>query len=215
MHFSISIQHVSKSFAAPAPRRRRSRGQDADFAYAASVSGDPAVVAAAAVQATDEAASTLASVLPDGTVSALTDINLEIVDGDIFRIIGMSGAGKSTLVRTINLLERPTSGKIVVDGQDVTELSGASCAPTGRRVSMIFQNFGLLAQKTVLENVCFPFVAATGKVTAENARARPRPACARRPCGEGIQLSQPAVRRPEAARGDRPRARLRTRGHPL
>lgn len=164
----ISIQHVSKSFAAPAPRRRRFRGQDADFAYAASVSGNPAVVAAAAVQATDEAASTLASVLPDGTVSALTDINLEIADGDIFGIIGMSGAGKSTLVRTINLLERPTSGKIVVDGQDVTELSGAELRAYRRRVSMIFQNFGLLAQKTVLENVCFPFVAATGKVTAEN-----------------------------------------------
>lgn len=164
----ISIQHVSKSFAALAPRGRRSRGKDADFAYAASVSGNPAAVAASVAQATDGAASTLASGLPSGTVSALTDINLEIADGDIFGIIGMSGAGKSTLVRTINLLERPTSGRIVVDGRDVTELSGADLRAYRRRIAMIFQNFGLLAQKTVLENVCFPFVAANGKVTAEN-----------------------------------------------
>ena len=164
----ISIQHISKSFAVPATRGRRSRGKGVDFSYAAAVSGNPAAVAASVVQATDEAASTIASVLPDGTVSALSDINLEIADGDIFGIIGMSGAGKSTLVRTINLLERPTSGRIVVDGQDVTELSGADLRAYRRRVAMIFQNFGLLAQKTVLENVCFPFVAANGKVTAEN-----------------------------------------------
>ena len=101
-------------------------------------------------------------------VHALEDINLSIADGDRFGIIGMSGAGKSTLVRTINLLERPTGGKIVVDGQDVTELSGAPLRAYRRRVAMIFQNFGLLAQKTVLDNVCFPFLAATGKVTANN-----------------------------------------------
>lgn len=98
-------------------------------------------------------------------VHALNDINLEIADGDIFGIIGMSGAGKSTLVRTINLLERPTEGHIVVDGQDVTQLAGADLRAYRRRVAMIFQNFGLLAQKTVLANVCFPFLAAAGKVT--------------------------------------------------
>lgn len=97
-------------------------------------------------------------------VHALNDINLEIADGDIFGIIGMSGAGKSTLVRTINLLERPTEGRIVVDGQDVTQLAGADLRAYRRRVAMIFQNFGLLAQKTVLANVCFPFLAAAGKV---------------------------------------------------
>lgn len=100
-----------------------------------------------------------------GHDNALNDICLTIADGDIFGIIGMSGAGKSTLVRTINLLERPTSGKIVVDGRDVTQLAGADLRAYRRRVAMIFQNFGLLAQKTVLENVCFPFRAATGKVT--------------------------------------------------
>lgn len=105
-------------------------------------------------------------------VHALNDINLEIVDGDIFGIIGMSGAGKSTLVRTINLLERPTEGRVVVDGQDVTQLAGADLRAYRRRVAMIFQNFGLLAQKTVLANVCFPFLAAAGKVTeADRERA--------------------------------------------
>lgn len=105
-------------------------------------------------------------------VYALNDINLEIADGDIFGIIGMSGAGKSTLVRTINLLERPTEGRVVVDGQDVTQLAGADLRAYRRRVAMIFQNFGLLAQKTVLANVCFPFLAAAGKVTeADRERA--------------------------------------------
>ena len=105
-------------------------------------------------------------------VHALNDINLEIADGDIFGIIGMSGAGKSTLVRSINLLERPTEGRIVVDGQDVTQLAGADLRAYRRRVAMIFQNFGLLAQKTVLANVCFPFLAAAGKVTeADRERA--------------------------------------------
>ena len=104
---------------------------------------------------------------PNGA-QALTDVNLAIADGDRFGIIGMSGAGKSTLVRTINLLERPTAGSIVVDGEDITGLSGAALRGYRRRVAMIFQNFGLLAQKTVLDNVCFPFKAATGKVTAAN-----------------------------------------------
>ena len=103
-----------------------------------------------------------------GGAQALDDICVDIADGDIFGIIGMSGAGKSTLVRTINLLERPTSGKIVVDGQDVTALSGDALRAYRRRVAMIFQSFGLLAQKTVLDNVCFPYVAATGRVTPEN-----------------------------------------------
>ena len=98
---------------------------------------------------------------------ALDDVSLETPDGDIFGIIGMSGAGKSTLVRCINLLETPTSGSIVVDGQDVQGLSGAALRTYRRRVAMIFQQFGLLAQKTALENVCFPYLAADGKVTPE------------------------------------------------
>ena len=101
---------------------------------------------------------------------ALRDVSLDIPDGDVFGVIGISGAGKSTLVRCINLLERPTSGRIVVDGSDVTELEGAELRRYRRRVAMIFQDFGLLAQKTALENVCFPFKASTGRVTVDNRR---------------------------------------------
>ncbi|MBM6816188.1 ATP-binding cassette domain-containing protein [Olsenella uli] len=101
---------------------------------------------------------------------ALDDVSIDIADGDVMGVIGMSGAGKSTLVRCLNLLERPDSGQIVVDGQDVTGLSGAALRAYRRRVAMIFQNFGLLAQKTVLANVCFPYRAAAGRVTAENRR---------------------------------------------
>ena len=167
----ISIKHVYKSFATPKASGKTRRKVGADVSYAASVSGNPTLGAAAVVQAADEAAETLAPVDSDGLVHALSDINIDIADGDVFGIIGMSGAGKSTLVRTINLLERPTSGTIEVDGRDVTALSGEELRAYRRRVAMIFQNFGLLAQKTVLDNVCFPFLAASGKVTAEN-RAR-------------------------------------------
>ncbi len=167
----ISIKHVYKSFATPKASGKTRRKVGADVSYAASVSGNPALGAAAVVQTADEAAETLAPVESDGLVHALSDINIDIADGDVFGIIGMSGAGKSTLVRTINLLERPTSGTIEVDGPDVTALSGEELRAYRRRVAMIFQNFGLLAQKTVLDNVCFPFLAASGKVTAEN-RAR-------------------------------------------
>lgn len=164
----ISIKHVYKSFATPKASGKTRRKVGADVSYAASVSGNPALGAAAVVQTADEAAETLAPVDSDGLVHALSDINIDIADGDVFGIIGMSGAGKSTLVRTINLLERPTSGTIEVDGRDVTALSGEELRAYRRRVAMIFQNFGLLAQKTVLDNVCFPFLAASGKVTAEN-----------------------------------------------
>lgn len=165
----ISIKHVYKSFAAPKGAGKSHRR--GDVSYAASVSGNPVLEAAAVAQATGEAAEILTPIDSDGLVHALSDINIDIADGDVFGIIGMSGAGKSTLVRTINLLERPTSGTIEVDGRDVTALSGEELRAYRRRVAMIFQNFGLLAQKTVLDNVCFPFLAASGKVTAEN-RAR-------------------------------------------
>lgn len=168
----ISIQHVYKTFAAPKASGKTRRKGGLDTSYAASVSANPALAASSAVQAADEAADALAPIGVDGSVHALSDINLEIADGDIFGIIGMSGAGKSTLVRAINLLERPTSGVIEVDGRDVTALSGVDLRAYRRRVAMIFQNFGLLAQKTVLDNVCFPFVAANGKVTpADRERA--------------------------------------------
>lgn len=88
--------------------------------------------------------------------NALKDINLTIEDGSIFGIIGQSGAGKSTLVRCINLLERPTEGKIIIDGRNITDLSGKELLEFRANVGMIFQNFSLFQQRTVLRNVTFP-----------------------------------------------------------
>ena len=102
-------------------------------------------------------------------VHAVKDVSLEIGDGEIFGIIGFSGAGKSTLVRCINLLERPTSGSITVNGQKLTwmekQADGTSCMRTvsprelrqaRKKISMIFQGFNLLMQRNCLANVCFP-----------------------------------------------------------
>lgn len=87
---------------------------------------------------------------------ALTDINLTIEDGSVFGIIGQSGAGKSTLVRCLNLLERPTSGSIIINGRDITSLSEKELREFRSSVSMVFQNFSLLQQRTVIRNVMFP-----------------------------------------------------------
>ena len=92
----------------------------------------------------------------DGAVKALQDINLEIEKGEIFGIIGLSGAGKSTLVRCMNLLERPTSGTVTVNGQELTALKEKQLRKARHSMSMIFQGFNLLMQRTALENICFP-----------------------------------------------------------
>lgn len=89
----------------------------------------------------------------DNKTVALQGIDLEIDDGDIYGIIGLSGAGKSTLVRCINLLERPTEGSIYIDGEDLTKVSKERLRTIRRKVSMIFQQFNLLQQRTVLKNV--------------------------------------------------------------
>ena len=81
-----------------------------------------------------------------GTVEALKNITLTIPDGEIYGIIGMSGAGKSTLVRSINMLERPTSGKIVINGRDMASLTEAELREERRNITMIFQGFNLLMQ---------------------------------------------------------------------
>ena len=94
--------------------------------------------------------------MKDGAVKALQNINLTIPDGAIYGIIGMSGAGKSTLVRCINLLERPTGGSVVIDGVAMETLSPASLRKRRREITMIFQQFNLLMQRTCLKNVCFP-----------------------------------------------------------
>ena len=92
----------------------------------------------------------------DGTVNALKNVNLTINNGDIYGIIGMSGAGKSTLVRCINMLERPTEGSVLIDGRDLGALSEKELRGVRRNITMIFQSFNLLMQRTCLKNICFP-----------------------------------------------------------
>lgn len=89
-------------------------------------------------------------------VAALKNINLEIYKGNIFGIIGMSGAGKSTLVRCINYLEKPTSGDILFDGKSLASLKDKELREIRQSMSMIFQQFNLLMQRTVEDNICFP-----------------------------------------------------------
>ena len=102
------------------------------------------------------------------TVHAVQDVSLTIDKGEIFGMIGFSGAGKSTLVRCINLLERPTSGEVWVDGQNLTALSEKALLQVRRQIGMIFQSFNLLEQRSVLRNVCFPLeISGTPKAEAK------------------------------------------------
>ncbi len=105
-----------------------------------------------------------------GDTVALKNINLQINDGEIFGIIGLSGAGKSTLIRCINLLEKPTSGEIYINDVDITKVSKKELLKMRTKIGMIFQNFNLLEQKTVLQNVLFPLE--INKVDKETAKAK-------------------------------------------
>ncbi len=91
-----------------------------------------------------------------GNVHAVRDVSLEIYDGEIFGIIGFSGAGKSTLVRCINLLEHPTSGKVWIDGVELTSLTEKDLRGVRTKIGMIFQHFNLMRSRTVYENIDFP-----------------------------------------------------------
>ena len=102
-----------------------------------------------------------------GTVEAAKNISFSIEKGEIFGIIGLSGAGKSTLVRCLNLLERPTSGTVKVNGKNLTELSEKELRKERQKIGMIFQHFNLLMQRTALDNVCFPMeITGIGKAEA-------------------------------------------------
>ena len=90
------------------------------------------------------------------TVHAVQDVSLLIGKGEIFGIIGFSGAGKSTLVRCINLLERPTSGSVTVDGKEMTALSARELRQARKKIGMIFQHFNLMPSRTVFGNVAYP-----------------------------------------------------------
>ena len=108
----------------------------------------------------------------DGHVDALRDINLTVRDGDIYGIIGMSGAGKSTLVRTINMLERPSEGSVLIDGVEMENLSPAELRTQRQKIAMIFQHFNLLMQRNCLDNVAFPLELAGQKKSEARAQAR-------------------------------------------
>ena len=107
-----------------------------------------------------------------GGVDAVQDVSLTINDGDIFGIIGLSGAGKSTLVRCINLLERPTEGEVLLDGEDLCRLSPSELRKRRRQITMIFQGFNLLSQRTALANVCYPMEIAGVKKSERIEKAR-------------------------------------------
>ena len=106
----------------------------------------------------------------DGKVAALQDVSVAVQPGEIFGIIGLSGAGKSTLVRCINLLEHPTEGQVLFHGQDLTGLKDKELRLQRRKISMIFQSFNLLDQRTSLDNICFPLELAG--VSRKDARKR-------------------------------------------
>ena len=103
----------------------------------------------------------------DGMVSAVQNANFEIEDGEIFGIIGFSGAGKSTLVRCLNLLERPTQGNVWFGNLNLTQASEAQLREARRSIGMIFQQFNLLSQRNVIDNVTYPLeIAGVDKKTA-------------------------------------------------
>ncbi len=108
----------------------------------------------------------------NGIVTALDDINLEILQGEIFGIIGLSGAGKSTLVRCINYLEIPTEGRVIFEGQNMSLMKETEIRKVRQSMGMIFQQFNLLAQRNVLQNVCFPMeIAGVNKSEAKKRAA--------------------------------------------
>jgi D-methionine transport system ATP-binding protein len=105
-------------------------------------------------------------------VVALDNVNLSVEKGDIFGIIGMSGAGKSTLVRTVNYLEKPTQGSILIEGTDLSTLSEKELRIKRRDIGMIFQGFNLLEQKNVIDNICFPLEISGTKKKEARIRAK-------------------------------------------
>ncbi|WP_110958908.1 methionine ABC transporter ATP-binding protein [Acidovorax sp. ST3] len=108
-----------------------------------------------------------------GPVEALKGIDLTIQPGEVFGIIGKSGAGKSSLVRVINLLNRPTTGQVIVGGQDLTQLNNAQLREARREIGMVFQHFNLLSSRTVFDNAALPLELAGMDKAAIRARVNP------------------------------------------
>ena len=110
---------------------------------------------------------------PQGPVEALRGIDLAIQPGEVFGIIGKSGAGKSSLVRVINLLNRPTTGQVIVGGRDLTQLPEAALREARREIGMVFQHFNLLSSRTVFDNAALPLELAGMDKAAIRARVSP------------------------------------------
>ena len=108
----------------------------------------------------------------NGTVNAIKNASLDFSAGEIFGIIGFSGAGKSTLVRCINLLERPTSGKVWFEGLDLMQASEKELRTARKSIGMIFQQFNLLEQRNVIDNICYPLEIAGVKKKEARMKAR-------------------------------------------
>lgn len=89
-------------------------------------------------------------------IQALSDINLHVPQGQIYGVIGASGAGESTLIRCVNMLERPTSGQVLVGGRDLTKMNDKELTRARRGIGMIFQHFNLLSSRTVFGNIALP-----------------------------------------------------------
>ena len=107
--------------------------------------------------------------IKDGSVEALKNVSFNVEKGEIFGIIGLSGAGKSTLIRCLNLLETPSSGSVVIDGDNLLDLDEKKLRLKRRKIGMIFQSFNLLMQANVLDNVCFPMeIAGVSKAEARS-----------------------------------------------
>lgn len=98
--------------------------------------------------------------MDDTRVHALDEVSLDIQKGSIYGVIGMSGAGKSTLIRTLNYLEKPDSGKVMIEGQELSTLNPTQLRMIRRDMAMVFQHFNLLMQKNVLDNICLPMLSA-------------------------------------------------------
>lgn len=104
-------------------------------------------------------------------IAALRRIDLQVEKGEIFGIIGRSGAGKSTLLRALNLLERPTAGKVIIEGEDITQYDTQQLLALRQRIGMVFQHFNLLSAKTVEQNIAFP-LKLSGKYSKEQRQQR-------------------------------------------
>ncbi|HEY9899046.1 MAG TPA: ATP-binding cassette domain-containing protein [Pantanalinema sp.] len=128
-----------------------------------------------------------------GDFEALAQTSLTVAAGEIFGLIGYSGAGKSTLLRVMNLLERPDTGIVTIDGEDLTALSTAALRRSQREIGMVFQQFNLLSNRTVAANIAFPLEIAGWKKPAIQARVAE--------CLEIVQLSDRADHYPAQLSG--------------